>query len=68
MPVGSSAAVGRLRLAERTWSQLSTSEYFVLLHLPLEKSTNTASVVGQLGEAHIRLGRPRQARDRCAFV
>ena len=58
MPVGSSAAVGRLRLTEHTWSQQSASEYFALLHLPFEKSMSTASVVGQLGEAHVRLGRP----------
>ena len=44
VPLGSSAAVGRLRLTGRTWSQLSTSEYFALLHLPFEKSRNTASV------------------------
>ena len=66
--VVSSAAVGRLRLAERTWSQLSASEYLALLHLPFEKSMSTASVVGRLGEARVGLGRPRRARSRCAFV
>ena len=63
MPVGSSAPVGRLRLAERTWSEQSASEYLALLCLPFEKSMSTASVVGRLGEAHVGLGRPRRARS-----
>ena len=68
MPVGSSATVGRLRLTERTWSQQSASEHLALLCLPLKKSTNTASVVGRLGDARVGLGRPRQARSLRTFL
>ena len=66
--VVSSAAVGRLRLAERTWSEQSASESWALLCLPFGKSMSTAPVVGRLGEARVGLGRPRRARSRCAFV
>ena len=68
MHVGSSATVGRLRLAERTWSQLSASECLALLHLPFEKLTNTRP---RSSASSVRLtsgsGDPDE-RARCAFV